>query len=82
MVMNKLKPISTKGITFDNKSKKEEAGLNNALDEMERIKMRRRILMANVRARQALERNNRYKQERLERYLGKLEHYTGKRKDE
>ena len=80
MVMNKLKPISTKGITFDNKSKKED--LNNTSDEMERIKMRRRILMANVRARQALERNNRYKQERLERYLGKLEHYTGKRKDE
>lgn len=80
MVMNKLKPISTKGITFVSKSKKED--LNNTSDEMERIKMRRRILMANVRARQALERNNRYKQERLERYLGKLEPYTGKRKDE
>jgi hypothetical protein len=80
MVMNKLKPISTKGITFDSKTKKED--LNNTSNEMERIKMRRRILMANVRARQALERNNRYKQERLERYLGKLEHYTGKRKDE
>ena len=78
--MNKLKPISTKGITSDSKSKKED--LNNTSDEMERIKMRRRILMANVRARQALERNNRYKQERLERYLGKLEHYIGKRKDE
>ena len=78
--MNKLKPISTKGITFSNKTKKED--LNNTSDEMERIKMRRRILMANVRARQALERNNRYKQERLESYLGKLEHYTGKRKDE
>lgn len=73
MVMNKLKPISTKGITFSNKSKKED--LNNTSDEMERIKMRRRILMANARARQALEKNNRYKQERLE-------HYTGKRKDE
>jgi hypothetical protein len=80
MVMNKLKPILTKKITFDSKSKKED--LNNTSGEMERIKMRRRILMANVRARQALERNNRYKQERLERYLGKLEHYTGKRKDE
>nr|DAF07946.1 MAG TPA: hypothetical protein [Caudoviricetes sp.] len=80
MVMNKLKPILTKEITFDSKSKKED--LNNTSDEMERIKMRRRILMANVRARQALERNNRYKQERLERYLGKLEHHTGKRKDE
>lgn len=80
MVMNKLKPILTKGITFDSKSKKED--LNNTSDEMERIKMRRRILMANVRARQALERNNRYKQERVERYLGKIEHYTGKRKDE
>ena len=80
MVMNKLKPISTKGITFSNKSKKED--MNNTSDEMGIIKMRRRILMANARARQALERNNRYKQDRLERYLGKLEHYIGKRKDE
>ena len=80
MVMNKLKPILTKGIIFGSKSKKED--LNNTSDEMERLQMRRRILMANARARQALERNNRHKQERVERYLGKLEHYTGKRKDE